>query len=125
MNVLAFAAQHAPLLAIVVPLFVAPIVLMTGGRTFSFLLSWLAAAIAFALSLHLAFVTADGTVLSYALGGWAPPLGIEYRVDAANAFVMVIVSSVATVVLPYARATIDSDVERGHQAMFYALLMLC
>ena len=33
-----------------------------------------------------------GASISYALGSWAPPWGIEYRVDAANAFVLVLVS---------------------------------
>ena len=30
-------------------------------------------------------------VISYAIGGWAPPIGIEYRIDLLNAFVLVLV----------------------------------
>ena len=45
---------------------------------------------------------AAGGVLSYAIGDWAAPWGIEYRIDALNAFVLVLVSGVATAVAPAA-----------------------
>ena len=34
---------------------------------------------------------------------WAAPWGIEYRIDTVNAFVLVIVSAISTIVLPFAR----------------------
>ena len=49
--------------------------------------SWFALAIAVALWLRVA----DGGTISYAIGNWPPPWGIEYRVDRLNAFVLVLV----------------------------------
>ena len=67
----------------------------------------------------------DGSVISYQLGGWAPPLGIEYRVDTANAFVLLLVSGVSTLVLPYAKASVARELPESAQTLFYALFLLC
>ena len=70
--------------------------------------SWAALAIALALWLQVA----DSGTISYAIGSWPPPWGIEYRVDALNAFMLVLVSGIAAVVLPYSRASIEAEVPR-------------
>lgn len=116
---------HAPLLAIVIPLIAAPLCMIAGNRSFAFWISCASVAASFALSLVLLFWVSDGTVLSYHIGGWAPPLGIEYRVDLANAFVLTIVSAMGLVVLPYARTSIEDEIERRHHTLFYACYILC
>ncbi|MEO1066038.1 MAG: monovalent cation/H+ antiporter subunit D family protein [Pseudomonadota bacterium] len=69
-------------------------------------------------------VLVHGTI-SYAMGGWEPPLGIEYRVDAANAYVLVIVSLIGAVVMPYAKRVVDADIAQENQAWFYTMYLLC
>ncbi len=118
-------AAHAPLLAVLVPLLAAPLAVLFGNRTVAFVISWFACLVSFVLSGYLALLVSDGAVLSYAIGGWAPPLGIEYRVDAANAFVMVIVSAIALVIFPYARTSIETEIDRSSHTLFYACMMLC
>ena len=44
------------------------------------------------ISLSLWFSVQDGSVISYAMGSWPPPWGIEYRIDQLNAFVLVLVT---------------------------------
>ena len=56
-------------------------------------------------------VLATGPI-SYHLGGWAPPWGIEYRVDLLNAFVLVLVSGVGAVMMPFARRSVAAEVDR-------------
>jgi len=80
-----------------------------------------AAAIAWAL---LAEVLENGTI-RYAVGGWAAPSGIEYYIDTMNATVLVLVSSIAAVVLLYARASVDKSVETAKHYLFYAAWLLC
>ena len=63
--------------------------------------------------------------ISYALGGWEPPWGIEYRVDVVNAFVLVLVSAVGAVIMPYARQSVASEIAPERQAWFYAMYLLC
>jgi multicomponent Na+:H+ antiporter subunit D len=94
-------AAHLPALQVVVPLLAAPLTVLLrrpgAAYTVAVVASWAALAIAVALWLG---VATDGT-LSYAIGSWPPPWGIEYRVDTLSAFVLVLVAATAAIVLPY------------------------
>ena len=63
--------------------------------------------------------------ISYHLGGWAPPWGIEYRVDLLNAFVLVLVSTVGAVIMPFARRSVAFELEERREAWFYCMYLLC
>src|SRR5690606_35893002 len=81
-------AAHLPILPVVVPLVSAPIAVLSRRGAVAFVLataaSWGALALAAALWLQ---VQRDG-VISYAIGNWPPPWGIEYRIDSLSAFVL-------------------------------------
>jgi len=92
-------------------------------------LAWLAAMITCVLTFGMAVslmmqVTEHGTI-SYAIGNWAAPLGIEYSVGVINAFVAIIVSGMGLLVLPYCRVGIAAEIRSEEHYLFYALLMLC
>jgi multicomponent Na+:H+ antiporter subunit D len=63
--------------------------------------------------------------ISYALGGWEPPWGIEYRVDALNAFVLMLVSAIGAVIIPFARRSVAREVDDTRCAWFYCMYLLC
>ncbi|MFQ5565527.1 MAG: monovalent cation/H+ antiporter subunit D family protein, partial [Paracoccaceae bacterium] len=69
-------------------------------------------------------VLAGGPV-SYAIGGWAPPMGIEYRIDQANAFMLVLVSVMAALVTTYAPRSIADEIAPERQGWFYCVFLLC
>ena len=117
--------QNAPILVVLIPLLTAPLCMLFGNRTIAFLISLVASILSLALSVYLLTTVFDGTVLSYHIGGWAPPLGIEYRVDAANAVLLVLLSAMSVVVLPFAQTSIQSDIPAKHHALFYACFILC
>lgn len=113
-----------PALQVVVPLLAAPLCVLLGRR-----FAW---AIVFAASLACTVISAallqmvwDGEVISYAMGGWAPPWGIEYRVDLLNAFILLIISALSTVVLVYALGSVRREIPVRRQALFYATFALC
>ncbi len=118
-------AAHLPALQIVVPLVSAPLCLLLrrGGLAWALALivSWAALACAVLL---LQQVIATGPI-SYHLGGWAPPWGIEYRIDAVNGFVLVIVAAIGAAVMPYARESVAREVPEEQHATFYTALLLC
>ena len=49
--------------------------------------------------------------ISYAIGSWPPPWGIEYRVDLLNALRAVLVSGIAAVMMPFAAASMAAEVD--------------
>ena len=116
---------HLPALQVVVPLMAAPLTVLLRRRDLAFgvalVASWTALVIAVLLWLQ---VEAGGT-LSYAIGNWPPPWGIEYRVDRLNAFVLVLVAGLAAVVLPYSRASIEAEVSSEQHYLFYTMFVLC
>jgi len=67
-------------------------------------------------------VTTVGTI-HYWLGGWAPPWGIEYVVDALNAYVLVILLFLALVCVTYSKRSIEHELPR-QIVSFYALFQL-
>ncbi|MFN7087038.1 MAG: monovalent cation/H+ antiporter subunit D family protein [Burkholderiales bacterium] len=77
------------------------------------------------ISLSLLAQVADGSVISYAIGSWPPPWGIEYRIDRVNAFLLVLVSLVATVVAIYSRASVAAEIASEQRYLFYGLYALC
>jgi multicomponent Na+:H+ antiporter subunit D len=67
----------------------------------------------------------QGGPISYAMGGWEPPWGIEYRVDVLNGFVLMLISTIGAVIMPFARRSVAFEVDEGRQAWFYCIYLLC
>ncbi len=118
-------ATHLPALQVVVPLLAAPLTVLLRRRSFAFAValaaSWTALVIALLLWLR---VSSEG-VISYPIGNWPPPWGIEYRIDRLNAFVAVLVAGIAALVLPYSRASIEAEVAPQQHYLFYTMFVLC
>lgn len=85
------------------------------------LVTWSLPVISFLLILQ---VQESGPI-SYKMGGWAPPWGIEYRVDQLNGFVLLLVSTVSAVAIPFARKSVAVEIDSHKHAWFYALYLLC
>jgi multicomponent Na+:H+ antiporter subunit D len=118
-------SPHLPALQVVIPLIGALLagLLRRGATAFwlALVVSWLMPLVAGAMLLQ---VLADGPI-SYHLGGWEPPFGIEYRVDVLNAFVLMLVSSVGAVIMPFARRSVAFEIDEERQAWFYCMYLLC
>lgn len=117
--------QHLAVLPIILPLIAAPIILILGRSLLAWGFATFVSAWACVLSWQLlAAVRADG-VVSYAVGGWAPPWGIELRVDAANALVLLVVSALSTLVLLYSKDSIEKEIKPSRHFLYYTAHLLC
>ncbi len=120
-----FVAKHLPVLVVLTPLMAAPACLASGNRHVAWAIATLASWASFALAIALFIMVGRDGPISYQLGGWAAPFGIEYRADALNAFILPLIAGIASFVLPYARDSIGRDVEPRQQNLFYSALLLC
>ena len=118
-------ALHMPVLQVVVPLLSAPLAILARRGSLPFMFATAAAWCAFAMSIALWLEVQHGAVLSYFIGSWPAPWGIEYRVDRLSAFFLLLVSGMAAVVLPYSRRSIEAEIPREQHYLFYALFSLC
>ncbi len=117
--------QHIAALPILLPLIAAPIVLLVGRSTLAWLIATIVSAFATLVSWQLlAASLVDGSI-AYAVGGWQPPWGIELRVDATNAFVLLAVTAISTLVLIYSKESIAKEIESDKHVLFYTAHMLC
>jgi multicomponent Na+:H+ antiporter subunit D len=117
--------EQLPVLPVVIPLVAAPITaLLPQGRAphlWSSLVSWLT----FAACIFLFREVSAAGPISYHLGDWAPPLGIEYRVDLANALVLLLVSGIAALVLPFAYVSVRAEIDARQSSFFYCAMLIC
>jgi multicomponent Na+:H+ antiporter subunit D len=116
---------HLPILQVVVPLMAAPTCMILRNGRAAWVLALVITWTAFAVALSLLRQVIDSGPISYAIGGWAPPWGIEYRVDILSACVLVIVTSIGAVVVPFARASVEREVASDRIYLFYTMYLLC
>ena len=115
---------HLPILQVVVPLLAAPTCLIFERSRAAWLLACLASFVSLAISIALLQQVADGSVIRYALGGWEAPWGIEYRIDALTAYVLLVISAIGSLVLLGARPSFDAELVPGRQTPFIVLILL-
>ncbi|MEX1031788.1 MAG: monovalent cation/H+ antiporter subunit D family protein [Cellvibrionaceae bacterium] len=117
--------SHLPILQVILPFLAAPLCLILRKARVAWLFALLVSVAALAISaLLLRQVYATGTI-SYALGGWDAPWGIEYRIDLLNAYVLLIVSAISAVVMLGAHTSVRHEIAETKQTLFYALYLLC
>lgn len=118
-------ATHFPALVVVAPLMAAPVAVAFANARLAWWLAFLVSLTCAGMSFELLSVAREGATLSYALGNWPPPWGIELRVDRLNALVLALVSTMSAVVLPFARASVGDEVADDRVYLFYGCWMLC
>ena len=116
---------HLPVLLVVVPLVAAPIAALLNRPRLSWAVAVAATLWALYAALELLSQTMASGAIHYELGGWTAPYGIEYVVDAANAWVVVIVALIGALVTPYARASVEQEITEDRIPLFYAAFILC
>lgn len=117
--------EHLPILQVVLPLMAAPACLIIDRPRLVWIFTLGVSALTFAISVMLLQQVTSTGAISYALGGWDAPWGIEYRIDLLSAYVLLIVSALNLVALLPAYQSVAQEVGEGRQVYFYALYLLC
>ena len=118
-------AQH-PVLVIIIPLISAILIPLLSriNRDLGWFTALSGTLLSFICSLILlSSVMATGRI-SYHLGGWNPPWGIEYAVDHLNGFVLVIITFIAFAVAYYSKKSVDKEIGEEKAPLFYSVYML-
>ncbi|WP_404378989.1 monovalent cation/H+ antiporter subunit D family protein [Caenispirillum salinarum] len=116
---------HLAALQVVIPLLAAPICMMLRRPGPAWGFATLVALTDFVISLVLLWQVQTGGAFSYAIGNWAAPWGIEYRVDALAAYMLVIISAMGAAVMLFARRSIEAEIQHERIYLFYTCYLLC
>lgn len=118
--------EHAPILIIAIPLLLSFINIPVGLLKRS--LCYPLTIVTTFCCAYLSFIIADTVInngnISYRLGGWEPPWGIEYAVDHLNAYMLIIVSIVSFVVAVYSKNSIEKELAKEKIIYFYTIFLL-
>jgi len=115
---------HLPALQIVVPLMASPICVALRRPALALGFALAVVWSVFAMAVRLLLRVLDEGVVSYAMGGWPAPWGIEYRLDTLGAFVLVLVAGMGAIVLSYAPSTLAREIPRDRLYLFLATYLL-
>ncbi len=117
-------AQHLPALQVVVPMLVAPFVILLRPRGLAWAACTAASLLAFAIAVQLVQGVLDGGAVRYLMGSWPAPYSIELKVDALSALLLLAVTGASVLTLVGGRESLEGQIDSGRQPYFYAAWLL-
>jgi len=116
---------HLPVLQIIIPLMAAPLCVVLRHRDIAWGIVLLVSLVSFGISLMILDQVLTQGILSYYIGDWPAPWGIEFRIDAVNAYILLIVSAIGAIVSFYGRHSVIREIPRDQIYLFYTAYLLC
>ena len=110
--------DHLPALQVVVPMLVAPLVVLLRPRGLAWAACTMASVLAFVIAIQLVQGVLAGGPASYLMGSWPAPYGIELKVDAFSALLLLVVTGASVFTLVGGRESLDSANRCGAPAVF-------
>ncbi len=87
--------KNLPILVVITPLMMSLVVALSSNYITSWIISCLTTFVTFCFSLGLFFELQNVNLISYHLGNWIPPFGIEYVIDKVSIIPILIISSIS------------------------------
>ena len=116
--------QNLPVLVVVIPLLLAPILAIITAPRVAWAVSVAGIGIAFLTAILLQSITESIGRVTYHLGNWEPPWGIEFVVDSATSLTLVIMTGLAFLATLYARASLLAEINHTDLGKCYAAWLL-
>jgi len=117
-------ADHLPALQVVVPMLIAPLVALMAVRGLPWATAVVTSLMAFIIALSLTDIVLQGGSVTYMMGSWPAPYGIELHVTAFSTLLLLIVTGASTLTLIVGRGSIDAEIASERQPLFYAAWLL-
>ena len=115
---------NLPALVVALPLLLAPVAALVPVAGAAWMLAVIGTGGALLSALLLQGAVTGGESFSYYLGSWPPPWGIEFVVDAASAFTVLVMASLAFVVTLFARSALLAEIAEADAGKAYAAWLL-
>ena len=113
-----------PALQVVVPLLLAPVAVLITIPFLSWLIALAGSLFCLYSSITLYFLVSDIGKINYYMGGWLPPYGIEYIIDDASAFMIVLISLMGVFATIYAFESLKKEINKKSQSRVYGMWLL-
>lgn len=117
--------ENLPVLVVIIPLIGALLVALSHHREAAFWIALAAGLATLAAAAALLVEVAGAGTVSYRIGGWPTELGIEYRIDAVNGPILLLVAGMGVAALFYARLSVPAEVIAPRIAWYYTMMLVC
>ncbi|MGL9757680.1 MAG: proton-conducting transporter transmembrane domain-containing protein [Wolbachia sp.] len=117
--------MQLPLLQVIIPIIASMFCFLTRKHRVSWFISFFTTAATFFISLTLLVKTYNGEIITYYLGDWAPPYGIELRIDILNSLILTLVNFIALISVLYSFHINKKEISKNKITGFYSLFLLC
>jgi multicomponent Na+:H+ antiporter subunit D len=117
-------SSQLPALQVVLPLVAAPLCVLFHNRTFAWLLMVFVSLASFGISCALFNQVLAEDTITYAMGGWVAPWGIEYYIDKLTTYMLLIVNGIAVLVSLGARESVENEISSDRIYLFYTAFLL-
>jgi len=118
-------SSQLPALVLLFTLLAAPICSMMRNGDNAWKLAAAAAWLSTGTSFLLLAEVWGGKSISYHMGGWPPPWGIEVRIDELSALVLVLVTLFGALVLSALRESLRPNMRKHRHSLYYTAFLLC
>lgn len=118
-------AKNSPALQVTFPMLLAILCILTRNAKTSFYITLVATAFCLLNSIYLYESTSNNGVISYHMGRWPPPFGIEYSIDQLNSLLIMVISFFALILMPYLSDSIKDEIDKNKICYFHCLFLLC
>jgi multicomponent Na+:H+ antiporter subunit D len=116
--------KNLPILVVLTPLMMSLIVVLISNNFLSWLLTLFTTLITLIFSLLLYQEVYLHTAISYALGNWVPPLGIEYLIDKVSIIPIIIIALISFLATFFASNIMPAEINNSSISKVYSLWLL-
>ena len=116
--------NNLPILVVLTPLMMSLIVVLISNNFLSWLLTLFTTLITFIFSLLLYQEVYLHSSISYALGNWVPPIGIEYLIDKVSIIPIIIISLISFLATFFASNIMPAEINNSSVSKVYSLWLL-
>ncbi|WP_341808816.1 proton-conducting transporter membrane subunit [Wolbachia endosymbiont (group E) of Neria commutata] len=117
--------MQLPILQVIIPIIASMFCFLTKKHKVSWFISFFTTTATLIISSILLVKTYKGEIITYHLGDWTPPYGIELRIDVLNALILTLVNFIALTSVLYSFHINEKEISKNKISGFYSLFLLC
>jgi formate hydrogenlyase subunit 3/multisubunit Na+/H+ antiporter MnhD subunit len=112
-------------LEIAIPILIGAANFINRKRGLAYFLTLLTVTASFVIAIMILLHSLTTPSISYHFGGWAPPIGIEFKITRLNALFLVVVSSSALLTFLYGKQILFREIHKRKISPFCSVFLIC
>ena len=116
--------NNLPALLVVVPLLLSPIAALIPIGRLAWVVALVGSGVSVIVAILLCSVTASGIRITYFMGNWPPPWGIEFVVDSATSLTVMVMTTLAFLATLFAGRALSAEIAAKDVGKAYSAWLL-